>query len=99
MRYLIVIEKTGKGCGAYAPDLPGVIVAGETREETVGLMRVAVRMHVGGSNAPRAGGSPCWSTKSTPRTSTWTTCLVARTSSKARLTASRADAASGRTSR
>ena len=32
MRYLVVIEETDKGFGAYVPDLPGCIAAAETRE-------------------------------------------------------------------
>ena len=34
MDYVVVIEKTGNGYGAYVPDLPGCIAAADTREET-----------------------------------------------------------------
>lgn len=46
MKYAIVIEKTGYGYGAYAPDLPGCIAAGDTIEETEALMREAVYYHL-----------------------------------------------------
>ena len=39
MKYAIIIEKTGNGYGAYAPDLPGCIAAADTLEETEALMR------------------------------------------------------------
>jgi predicted RNase H-like HicB family nuclease len=50
MRYAIVIERaaSGGGFGAYAPDLPGVGVVGETREEVKQLMREAVELHLQG---------------------------------------------------
>ena len=46
MKYAIVIEKTGNGYGAYAPDLPGCIAAADTLEETEALMREAVGYHL-----------------------------------------------------
>ena len=30
MKYTVVIEKTGNGYSAYAPDLPGCIAAGDS---------------------------------------------------------------------
>ena len=47
MDYVVVIEKTDNGFGAYVPDLPGCIAAGDTREETEALIREAVSYHVG----------------------------------------------------
>lgn len=44
--YVVVIEKTGNGYGAYVPDLPGCIAAADTREETEALIREAVGYHV-----------------------------------------------------
>jgi predicted RNase H-like HicB family nuclease len=32
MRYLIIIEGTETGFSAYAPDLPGCIATGQTRD-------------------------------------------------------------------
>ena len=44
--YLIVIERDGEAWGAYAPDLPGLGVAGSSREEVETLAREAVTSHV-----------------------------------------------------
>ena len=46
MKYAIVIEKTGNGYGAYAPDLPGCIAAAETREEVDTLIREAIQLYI-----------------------------------------------------
>ena len=51
MRYLILIEPTATGFSAHVPDLPGCVAAGETREETVQLMREAVEFHLEGLRA------------------------------------------------
>ncbi len=48
MRYAIVIEKSETGFGAYVPDLPGCIAAGETLAETEHLIREAVEFHLEG---------------------------------------------------
>jgi predicted RNase H-like HicB family nuclease len=48
MRYAIVIEKSETGYGAYVPDLPGCVAAGETLEETERLIREAVEFHLEG---------------------------------------------------
>jgi len=48
MRYLIIIERTGNGWSAHAPDLPGCVAAGGSRDETVELMREAIQMHLDG---------------------------------------------------
>ena len=37
--YTIIIEKGESNYSAYCPDLPGVVAAGETEEETVELMK------------------------------------------------------------
>ncbi len=47
-RFLIVIEKANGNYSAYAPDLPGCIATGDTREEAEENMRAAVLMHVHG---------------------------------------------------
>ncbi|MXZ69559.1 MAG: type II toxin-antitoxin system HicB family antitoxin [Acidimicrobiia bacterium] len=44
--YIAVIEKTGNGYGAYVPDLPGCIAAGDTLEETESLICEAVGYHI-----------------------------------------------------
>ena len=46
MDYIVVIEETDNGYGAYVPDLPGCVAAGDTREETEALIRQAVSYHV-----------------------------------------------------
>jgi predicted RNase H-like HicB family nuclease len=48
MRYAIVIEKSETGYGAYVPDLPGCVAAGETLPETERLIREAVEFHLDG---------------------------------------------------
>ncbi len=55
MRFLILLEPTATGFSAHVPDLPGCVAAGETREETVQLMREAVELHLEGM---RAHGEP-----------------------------------------
>jgi len=46
MEYVVVVEKSETGFGAYVPDLPGCVALGETREETLVLIREAVELHV-----------------------------------------------------
>ena len=46
MLYTIVIEKSPRNYAAYAPDLPGCIATGATREETLNEMRQAIRLHI-----------------------------------------------------
>jgi predicted RNase H-like HicB family nuclease len=48
MKYAVVIEKGEVGYGAYAPDLPGCIAAGETREEALRLIHEAIEFHIQG---------------------------------------------------
>ena len=46
MNYLVVIEQGETSVGAYAPDLPGCAVVGETQEEALELVREAIALHV-----------------------------------------------------
>jgi predicted RNase H-like HicB family nuclease len=48
MRYAIIIEKSATGFGAYAPDLPGVGVVGESADEVRRLIREAIELHLEG---------------------------------------------------
>ncbi|HEY8313819.1 MAG TPA: type II toxin-antitoxin system HicB family antitoxin [Candidatus Baltobacteraceae bacterium] len=48
MQYYVVYEQTDTGWSAYVPDLPGVGVAGATKEETRELARGAIAMHLKG---------------------------------------------------
>ena len=46
MQYLVVIEKSGNGYGAYVPDLPGCIAAARTRAEVEKLIESAIQYHL-----------------------------------------------------
>jgi predicted RNase H-like HicB family nuclease len=50
MRDYLVIFERGKdgGWGAYAPDLPGLGVAAETREEVDTLIRDGIKIYIDG---------------------------------------------------
>lgn len=48
MRYAVVIEKGETSYGAYVPDLPGCIAAGETEEEVKRLIHDAIEFHLEG---------------------------------------------------
>ena len=48
MDYLVVIEKGTSSYGAYVPDLPGCVAAGETREEALQLIQEAIAFHLEG---------------------------------------------------
>ena len=55
MKYLVIVERSDNGFGAYAPDLPGCAVAAETREETLSLFQEAIEFHIEGL---RSSGEP-----------------------------------------
>jgi predicted RNase H-like HicB family nuclease len=46
MKYAVVIEEGPESFGAYAPDLPGCAVAGDSREEVVRLIQEAIELHL-----------------------------------------------------
>ena len=46
MQYLVVIEKSDNGFGAYVPDLPGCVAAAETRDEVLTLIHEAILLHI-----------------------------------------------------
>ncbi|MGI8827734.1 MAG: type II toxin-antitoxin system HicB family antitoxin [Chloroflexota bacterium] len=48
MTYLVILEQGENSFSAYLPDLPGCVAAADTREETLQLMRGAIRMHLEG---------------------------------------------------
>jgi predicted RNase H-like HicB family nuclease len=48
MRYLVVLENGPTSVGAYLPDLPGCVVAAETRDEALALIREAIEFHIEG---------------------------------------------------
>jgi predicted RNase H-like HicB family nuclease len=46
VKYTIVIEKAPNNYAAYAPDLPGCVATGATRDEVVQQMREAIEFHL-----------------------------------------------------
>lgn len=46
VRYLVIIERSEEGFGAYVPDLPGCVAAGESKDEVLSLIREAVELHI-----------------------------------------------------
>ncbi len=52
-QYLIVIEPTDTGFSAYAPDLPGCVSTGRTREEVEENMKEAIAFHIDGLREER----------------------------------------------
>ena len=63
MKYVVAYEQIPTCCSAYVPDLPGCVVAGETREETERLIREAITFHLEGLRE---------SDESIPEPGTWT---------------------------
>ena len=58
MEYIVIIEKSENGFGAFVPDLPGCVAVAEAREETVQLITEAVELHIeslreSGESVPR----------------------------------------------
>ena len=53
--YLVVIEHEGDTWGAYVPDLPGIGVTGDTRNEVEQLIGEAIAFHLEGL---REAGEP-----------------------------------------
>ncbi len=47
-KYLVVYEKTKTGYSAYAPDLPGVIATGKTKQIVEKNIFAAIRLHLEG---------------------------------------------------
>ena len=46
MQYTIVIERSPRNYAVYAPDLPGCVATGATREGAVREMRRAIAFHI-----------------------------------------------------
>ena len=46
MKYTVIVERGPTSYGAYIPDLPGCVAAGETRGEVISLITEAVVDHV-----------------------------------------------------
>lgn len=47
-RFLIVIEKAKRNYSAYAPDLPGCVATGKTRQQVEKNMLAAIELHLAG---------------------------------------------------
>lgn len=46
MKYTVIIEEGPTSYGAYLPDLPRCVAAGETRGEAISLLTEAVKDHI-----------------------------------------------------
>ena len=46
MKYIVIIERGENSYGAYVPDLPGCVAVGETKEETLQLIKEAIELHL-----------------------------------------------------
>ena len=46
MEYTIVIEQTPRNFSAFAPDLPGCVATGATRDEVIAEMSAAIALHI-----------------------------------------------------
>lgn len=44
--YVVIYEHGSDGWGAWVPDLPGCIAAGDTRPEVEQLIREAIELHI-----------------------------------------------------
>ncbi|MGH8979838.1 MAG: type II toxin-antitoxin system HicB family antitoxin [Acidimicrobiales bacterium] len=44
--YVVVIEQEGETWGAYVPDLPGCVAAGQSRDEVEELITEAIPLHI-----------------------------------------------------
>lgn len=49
--YTVIYEKSETSWGAYVPDLPGAMAAGESPEDVELLIREAVEFHIEGLKA------------------------------------------------
>ncbi len=64
-QYTIVVERADENYSAYAPDLPGVVAAGDTVEDTERLMGEAIALYL---EELRATGAPIPEPTSVART-------------------------------
>ena len=46
MKYAVIVEKGSTSYGAYVPDLPGCVAAGDSREEVLKLIQEAIEAHL-----------------------------------------------------
>lgn len=55
MKYLVVVEKSEDGYGAYVPDLPGCVAVATTHGKVVTLIQESIVFHIDGL---RKSGEP-----------------------------------------
>ena len=48
LKYVIVIEKSKTGFGAYVPDLPGCVAVAKTKTEVKKLIKEGIEFHLEG---------------------------------------------------
>jgi predicted RNase H-like HicB family nuclease len=48
MQYLVIVEQSENGFGAYVPDLPGCIAAAASRDEVMSLIQEAIEFPIEG---------------------------------------------------
>ncbi len=46
--YLIIIEKSKNGYGAFSPDIPGCVALADTRSQVKKLIKQAIQLHLQG---------------------------------------------------
>jgi predicted RNase H-like HicB family nuclease len=64
--YLVVLERSSTGWGAYVPDLPGVIAVAADKDDVRKLISEALALHLEGLRAdgeliPEPNSQPMWS--------------------------------------
>ena len=46
MEYLVVVERGKTSYGAYVPDLPGCVAAGNSKRQVLKLITDGIRLHI-----------------------------------------------------
>jgi predicted RNase H-like HicB family nuclease len=46
LEYVVIVEQGDTSFGAYVPDLPGCVAAGDSHDEVMQLIREAIEMHI-----------------------------------------------------
>jgi predicted RNase H-like HicB family nuclease len=59
VKFVVILERGDTTVGAWVPELPGCIAVGRSEEETLGLIREAIGLHLqelrAGREPPSAG--------------------------------------------
>ncbi len=48
MEYAVVFEESESSYGAFVPDFPGCVAVGESKEETLELIKESIEFHIEG---------------------------------------------------